>query len=198
MNNVTVKIIIMSIYEFRLLRGDFDSFIARLGDQNIKSKNDKVNELDVPVDEIINHERYDKITKQNDIALVKLKTLVRFSNFIRPACLHQNRDIGENKALATGWGHTGNSDDSASSDELLKVQLDIFDINKCVRYFRDSGNRAETSIVINQNEICAGVLSGGRDTCRGGILYFIFIKKNRTYNFYCYLRLRRSFTNYLA
>lgn len=166
-----------------MLRGDFDSFIARLGDQNIKSKSDKANELDAPVDEIINHERYDRITKQNDIALVKLKTLVRFSNFIRPACLHQNVEIGEIKALASGWGHTGNSDDSASSDELLKVQLDILNNSKCASYFRNSNNRAETSIVINQNEICAGVLTGGKDTCRGGTSYFLFIQKSPEHNF---------------
>lgn len=146
-----------------MLRNDFDSFVVRLGDQNIKSRNDNVQELDVPVDEIIVHDKYDKATKQNDIALVRLKTFVRFTNFIRPACLKQQSNIEEAKALATGWGHTGNANDASSSDELLKVQLDILSINQCKDYFKQ-----DKRIIINQNEICAGVLLGGRDTCLGG------------------------------
>lgn len=150
-----------------MLRNDFDAFVVRLGDQNIRSRNDNVQELDVAVDEIVVHENYDKMSKQNDIALVRLKTFVRFTNLIRPACLQQQSNNEEAKALATGWGRIGNANDASSSDELLKVQLDILSINQCKDYFKQ-----DKRIIINQNEICAGVLLGGRDSCLGGLFKF--------------------------
>lgn len=149
-------------FHFDYRRFGDGNFFARLGDQNIKSKLDGAKEVDISIEDFIVHEQYSKITKQNDIALVKLSQPVTFSKTIRPACLQQTKEIGELKAIATGWGHTGDLYQS-ESDELLKVQLDIMDVSSCRKAFEIYNS----NLVINEKQICAGVLTGGRDTCQG-------------------------------
>lgn len=39
------------------------------------------------VDSIISHNHYKPVTYHNDIALIKLATPIKFSNFILPACI---------------------------------------------------------------------------------------------------------------
>lgn len=137
-----------------------NNLIARLGDQNIRNRQDGLNELDVPITKIIKHDRYSKATRQHDIALARLSRQIAFTKFIRPACLWQDNQIRNERAIATGWGHTEFV--GASSDELLKVILDIQHLENCQNVFD------ETSFVINENQICAGVDQGGADTCQGG------------------------------
>lgn len=134
------------------------------------------------------HPRYDSESKQNDIALVELKGDVSFSEplKIRPACLWTNANINQPKVIATGFGYTQYSGDS--SKDLMKVPLDVLPTSRCVDSFED-----QEEIVINGNQICAGVLAGGKDTCQGGeVLNF---KTNvRDFNFFSH-RFRRSDPN---
>lgn len=118
---------------------------------------------DYQIENFIDHPGYDSESKQNDIALVKLSRDVPFNEplKIRPACLWTNVNINQAKVIATGWGYTQYSGDS--SKDLMKVPLDILSTSKCVDSFED-----EDEIVINGNQICAGVLTGGKDTCQGG------------------------------
>lgn len=97
------------------------------------------------------------MTKENDIALAKLNRNVRFQlpQGIRPTCLWQEEEIGQNKTIAIGWGYTSYARET--SVDLMKVQLDILNNNVCTRTFEDH------DVVINgRNQICAGVLAGGK------------------------------------
>jgi secreted trypsin-like serine protease len=76
--------------------------IVRLGDQNLKSKNDGVQEIDVPIDDIIPHENYDPRQRKNDIAVIRMRNAVSWRSNIRPACLWSSYSINENKAIAIG------------------------------------------------------------------------------------------------
>jgi hypothetical protein len=136
--------------------------IARLGDLNLKNTFDGLPGLDVDVIAFINHENYDKFSKQNDIALVKLAREVEFSSLIRPACLWQSSQLNSDKVTAIGWGSVASY--GATSDDLMKVEINVYNNRECARQFEDN----DYNIVINDNQICAGVLAGGRDTCDGG------------------------------
>lgn len=50
--------------------------MVRLGDQNIKTRDDGVIEADVPIAEFIKHEKYRRNSYYNDIALIKLSRSV--------------------------------------------------------------------------------------------------------------------------
>lgn len=120
-------------------------------------------EVDIPIAEFIKHEEYSKKSRQNDIAVAKLSQNVEFTSYIRPACLWQHFEVEDNKTIATGWGVIEYS--GSNSEELMKVQLDLLDNSNCIKAFEDDGQ-----IEINNSQICAGVLAGGKDTCQGGDL----------------------------
>lgn len=86
----------------------------------------------------------------------------RFGKFIRPACLWQTLSINSTKTIATGWGYTEAA--GQTSDELMKVELDIIGNNVCNNYFEEG--KLDRGIIDSQ--MCAGVLAGFKDTCNGG------------------------------
>lgn len=48
--------------------------------------------------EFIRHEKYDRNSKQNDIAVIRLAGTVKFTSTVRPACLSQSNNLSEQKA----------------------------------------------------------------------------------------------------
>lgn len=78
--------------------------VVRLGDLNLKTRETGLPEVDIPIQEFINHEAYNRETRENDIALIKMTQPATFSRSIRPACLQQTENISKTKAVATGWG----------------------------------------------------------------------------------------------
>lgn len=117
---------------------------------------------DYQIESFTVHENYKVTTKQNDIALIKLEKDVslRDPKKIRPACLWQSNNIDQTDTVATGWGAL--SYGGSSTKNLMKVLLPILDMDVCVNNFEDD------DITFSGNQICAGVLAGGRDTCQGG------------------------------
>lgn len=90
-------------------------------------------------------------------------------NYIHPACLWTG-DMTELKSkvrnktiIATGWGSTESlSNEKTSSDDLLKVSIDLLPNNVCSNGLKNS------NAVFNDDLICAGKPEGGKDTCQGG------------------------------
>ncbi|KPJ19996.1 Serine protease snake [Papilio machaon] len=61
----------------------------------------------VPIKAIHVHPEYKPPMKYNDIAILELAADVDIDSSIRPACLWQKPDFGQNSiAYATGWGTT--------------------------------------------------------------------------------------------
>ncbi|CAO1432212.1 unnamed protein product [Diamesa tonsa] len=135
--------------------------LVRLGDQNLKTRDDGAYEKDYEIEQFIKHESYSRKSRYYDIAVIRLAQEVTFTKFIRPACLWQSPNINQTKAVATGWGYTEAYGET--SDELQKVSLDIIDNNKCNRITPQD----KLSNGIIDSQICAGVLEGGKDTCQG-------------------------------
>ncbi|KAG5896176.1 hypothetical protein JTB14_016951 [Gonioctena quinquepunctata] len=94
---------------------------VRLGEHDLRSKKDcrKVhggqicadNPIDVPVLNTFRHQNYNSRTLKDDIALIRLKRAVTFTDFIQPICLPFERSL-ESKVLTgqkftiSGWGKT--------------------------------------------------------------------------------------------
>ncbi|XP_063303095.1 transmembrane protease serine 2-like [Pelobates fuscus] len=112
------------------------------------------------VEKVIAHQNYDTKTKNNDIALMKLKSTITFSSAARPVCLpnHGMNWVADKQCWISGWGATyeGGSSTSYLRDASVKL-IDSTTCNKPSVY-----NDAITSTMI-----CAGYLSGGIDTCQG-------------------------------
>lgn len=137
------------------------SFV-RLGDQNLKNQDDNMDELDVDIDKFISHEKFRSTSFYHDIAVIRMTQSVRFNKFIRPACLSQTTDVYVAKVTATGWGYTKTY--ATTSDELMKVDLDVVNNDNC----RQQVKSKMIKLGVISSQLCAGVLKGGKDTCNGG------------------------------
>nr|XP_036223913.1 serine protease easter isoform X6 [Bactrocera oleae]XP_036223914.1 serine protease easter isoform X6 [Bactrocera oleae] len=120
--------------------------------------------IDVPVESAIPHPRYDpnSLNQVNDIALLRLKNTVTFTDFIRPICLPLN----DNLRTATfddiimdvaGWGKT---ESKSSSNVKLKAELVGVPLEKCRHVY------SMQSISLEATQMCAGGKKGV-DSCRG-------------------------------
>lgn len=132
--------------------------LVRLGEYDL-SRDDETEYLDFGIDVIKRHKDY---KFYNDIALIRLDRQVHFTANIRPACLWNKDEINVSKAVAIGFGYTDYLGES--SKVLRQVTLDIIDQKTCSGLVTHS-RRLKYGIADTQ--ICASVLSGGKDTCPG-------------------------------
>lgn len=136
--------------------------LIRISDHNLYASSDDTDVQERTVDKIFIHPKYHSKSNYHDIALIKLSEKITFGAKIRPACLWIQDQIDTKYVIATGWGLTkfgGNP-----SEELLKVDLEIFDQDECVQYY-GTGRKYRNGIITEQ--LCAGDRSGDKDTCEG-------------------------------
>ncbi|GLV40319.1 snake [Carabus blaptoides fortunei] len=139
--------------------------IVRMGEVNFKTE-DETRIQDRKVKQIIIHPDYTPKSKYNDITLIELDEAVQFNAYVRPACLNLKEKLDEKKGIATGFGKTS-FDASEGSDKLMKVPLTFIDNKECDKYFEAEKISGALADGITDNMICAGELTGGKDTCQG-------------------------------
>lgn len=76
--------------------------IVRLAEHNLRNEWDDQEDFDVQ--SFKKHPYYSHRSAYHDIALIELKTEVRFSKLIRPACLWTSSTIDVPSVIATGFG----------------------------------------------------------------------------------------------
>ena len=123
------------------------------------------------VESVIVHEEYNAATINNDIALLKLKDAIEFSQNVYPAFLAIKEPQKDDSVIATGWGHT--SYKGSVSNILREVDLTIKSREDCVLAFKNT-------FTLTANMICAE--EKGKDACQGDsggetlmLLYFHII-----------------------
>ncbi|XP_076677318.1 mite allergen Der f 3 [Andrena cerasifolii] len=111
------------------------------------------------------HPDYKPPANYADIGVVKLNTVIKFDQNIRPACLYQSFDTVPPKGWVSGWGHIKFYEGDISN-QLLKAELDIIDNLSCLI---KHGNSSRLPYGISPSMICAGDPRGGwkKDTCQG-------------------------------
>ncbi|XP_067616859.1 serine protease easter isoform X1 [Eurosta solidaginis] len=120
--------------------------------------------IDVPIEKTIPHPKYDpdSLSQAYDIALLRLKNTVEFSDFVRPICLPMNNNLRtstfDNMIMdVAGWGKT---ESKSSSNVKLKAELTGVPLEKCRKVYRPE------SILLEGTQMCAGGKQGV-DSCRG-------------------------------
>ncbi|XP_022817190.1 serine protease easter-like [Spodoptera litura] len=152
--------------------------VIRLGEYNITNKGPdcKLAEgggLDctegvtrIKIEKIIPHPQYEFLdnVKWNDIALIRLKEMAPYSDFIRPICM-PTKDINLSKnrndffsMIVVGWGATENK---MSSDVKLEVKVPYIPLDRCNNIYK-----SKKLIKLWEKQICAGG-ENGVDTCKG-------------------------------
>ncbi|XP_058273091.1 ovochymase-1 isoform X1 [Hemibagrus wyckioides] len=108
------------------------------------------------VAKIINHEDYNGITKQHDIALMKLQTPLVFNKYVRPIPVWSGELPSLKRCTVTGWGSTTESGPRAT--KLQEVNITILETDTCLQFYGG---------VIRSSMMCAGEVTGGVDACQG-------------------------------
>jgi len=113
------------------------------------------------VEKITLHESYDNVNVDNDVAILKLKTPLTFTNNVQRACLPEASYVPTGKAVASGWGLVAQYPNK-EPDNLQWVTKPLVTKDKCVQ---DPFLWAPGQITANM--ICAGDADGGESTCSG-------------------------------
>uniref|UniRef100_A0AAV2J5L6 Transmembrane protease serine 5 n=1 Tax=Knipowitschia caucasica TaxID=637954 RepID=A0AAV2J5L6_KNICA len=117
--------------------------------------------LGYAVEKIIYNKNYNHRSHDSDIALMKLRTPLNFSDTIRPVCLPQyNYDLpGGTQCWISGWGYT-QPDGIQSPDTLKEAPVPIISAKKCNSSCMYNGE-------ITSRMLCAGYTEGKVDACQG-------------------------------
>jgi len=133
--------------------------VVVLGEHDLFDQNEsKLPRKVVKVSQIIKHESYDKITSNNDIALLKLAEEVDLNTYT-PVCLPNTADNGKydgKNAWVYGWGTT--SYGGVSAQKLLEVEVPVVSNSVC--------QAAMTQYQITDAMLCAGG-QANKDGCQG-------------------------------
>ncbi|XP_062950573.1 transmembrane protease serine 4 [Cynocephalus volans] len=119
------------------------------------------NTLSRPVAKIFIIEFNVMYPKEKDIALVKLKFPLTFSDTVRPICLpFFDEELAPATSLwVVGWGFT-KQNGGKMSDTLLQASVQVIDSTRCNASDAYQGE-------VTKEMICAGHPHGGVDTCQG-------------------------------
>ena len=120
----------------------------------------------VAVEKIVSHPKYNPVTKDNDIALVKLAKPLKFSDRVKPAQLitvaEENTLTMGSDLTVTGWGATFEGGDPIGTLQFLNV--DFVDRTTCNKPLSYNGK-------ITTNMLCAGKYDDDPaklgDSCQG-------------------------------
>ncbi|XP_055843844.1 collagenase-like [Episyrphus balteatus] len=108
------------------------------------------------------HPDYDPLTLNNDVSLIKLPSLLTFSDAIKPIQLVPQSDENESfvgtTALIAGHGYTDDLD-LEQSDPLLAALVVIIDNKSCAPTYSEG--------VVIQSTMCAKGRSGNQSICSG-------------------------------
>ncbi|KAL5281675.1 CLIPC1.2 family protein [Megaselia abdita] len=137
--------------------------VVRLGELDYSTDLDKVRPEDINVLRRIPGPGYLGDLRYNDIALIELERIVKFTPSLRPACLPPI-DGNYEKFIATGWGVT--SFLGKDSTILQKVVLDWFSYDKCFKSY-NTGTKELNQGIDSATQFCAGSEKEEKDACQG-------------------------------
>jgi len=143
---------------------DIDDIEVRLGEHQRKHEAEPFKHVDKKIEKMVIHRRFDNLTKEFDIALLKFRDgPVEFQPNIIPICLPTSSSSMEGSSgWVTGWGKIFKWR-RFMSDILMEVEVPIISNRQCEKLFKKSGYPQYLPRIF----LCAGYHKGGKDTCHG-------------------------------
>jgi secreted trypsin-like serine protease len=138
---------------------DVNKFNLYFGNHDIRFM--EAQEQKIGAKKVVVHSDY-KTKNVADIAMIKLKTPVKFNNFIRPICMANAGQSPKDAkmCIAAGWGRLYNTNDT-TPDRLQQVIQPVVDDKTC------GDNKVWSGTFDVNTMICAGALDGKTNICKG-------------------------------
>ncbi|XP_061607433.1 enteropeptidase isoform X2 [Phyllopteryx taeniolatus] len=111
------------------------------------------------IDGVFINTHYNRLSKQADIAMMRLSTPANFTDLIQPVCLPENGQEFQagRKCWLAGWGRQ--AEEGSLPDILQEAKVPLVDRVWC--------QRALAEYTITSDMLCAGFPEGGVDSCQG-------------------------------
>uniref|UniRef100_A0A8C4JDF8 Transmembrane serine protease 12 n=1 Tax=Dromaius novaehollandiae TaxID=8790 RepID=A0A8C4JDF8_DRONO len=153
---------VLSAAHCATLRKDPYFWRAVIGAHNLRKHDKHTTERNIR--NITVHPEFKKETFENDIALFKLDSSVRYNDYIQPICLPSAYLYlyidNETDCFISGWGRVAEKGKSLLASVLKEAKVEIIPSDVCNAFNSYGG-------LIDSNMICAGSESGGIDSCQG-------------------------------
>lgn len=140
-----------------------------VGEYNLNANS--ASETKMELEKVIIHKHYDNYDTTNDIALLRVKGKIDFTQYVQPACLpnpaNKERDYKTGTpTIISGWGEIDvkNPDDmwpGRSPSKLHAAMAPLMSSSYC------ASSSVYGSGFDDQAMICAGYKEGGVDSCQG-------------------------------
>ncbi|XP_077303194.1 serine protease 33-like [Lithobates pipiens] len=118
---------------------------------------------------IIKNSNYNGTGSIGDIALLKLANPINFTQYITPICLPTSSvtfPCGLD-CWVTGWGTTTFNGSGPVNGILQEVMVPLIDHQTCDRMYHVDNSINDSTVVIQDEKICAGYGNGQKDSCQG-------------------------------
>ncbi|XP_057677552.1 enteropeptidase [Corythoichthys intestinalis] len=111
------------------------------------------------IDGVFMNPHYNRLSKEADIAMMRLNTPANFTDLIQPVCLPKNDQEfpAGRKCWITGWGRQ--EEQGSLPDVLQEAKVPLVDRASCQRDLPE--------YTITSSMLCAGIREGGVDSCQG-------------------------------
>jgi len=146
-----------------VVNADPDTLMLRMGEYDLGDESDEhYTYQDRKVAIVVTHTKFDPLTFEYDLALLRFHEPVKFAPNIIPVCVPETDDnlVGQT-SWVTGWGRL--YDDGPLPSTLQKVDLPVLENKECEKMYERAGYRE----FIPEIFICAGYREGGKDSCEG-------------------------------
>ncbi|XP_058457354.1 proclotting enzyme-like [Malaya genurostris] len=128
------------------------------------------------VQQVIIHSDFQQATSKYDLAVLKLATQAKFTDYVQPICLFPqpvvNYNDGTGRGVSVGWGYT---EFDALSDDLRGTTLPLVGYTKCLESNPDLFDRT-----LYDGMFCAGHRNG-TNVCNGDSGGGMYINQNNVW-----------------
>ncbi|KAH8349620.1 hypothetical protein KR084_002789 [Drosophila pseudotakahashii] len=144
------------------------SFV-RLGEHDLTTDTE-TRHVDLRIARKVIHPGYNRRNGRSDLAILYLDRNVEFTSKISPICLPHTADLRQKSYLrhnpfVAGWGKTMEIGHTATV--LNELQVPVIENVICAQSFVNYHSFIQTADQFDKAVICAGDLSGGKDSCQG-------------------------------
>ncbi|XP_058453607.1 transmembrane protease serine 9-like [Malaya genurostris] len=126
----------------------------------------------------------------DDIALLELSTIIRFNEYVQPACVNLEPNITGVYGTVVGWGLT---EDDETAPVLKRAEMPVIDPLTCLK-----SDRVLFGQTLHEGLFCAGY-TNGTSVCNGDSGGGLFIRRANTWfvsGIVSFSQIRAGGTNY--